>query len=137
MRSAIVTVLVLIASAQQGLSEERTFGQVEFMNSCAQCHGADGKSGGPMAGFLDGTLPDLTQLQKDNGGVFPVRDIYEMIDGTGTMGPHGSREMPAWGSRYSIAAEDQLAFDLGVSREVYVKTRILSLVEYLSSIQEQ
>ncbi|NNE79185.1 MAG: cytochrome C [Silicimonas sp.] len=136
-RTLFSALLIVVASVQSGASEEMTFGQVEYMNSCAQCHGADGKGGGPMAGYLSGSLPDLTQLQNGNGGIFPVSSIYQMIEGAGTMGPHGSREMPAWGNRYSVAADDQISFDLGVSRETYVKTRILALVEYLAFIQEQ
>lgn len=106
------------------------------MNSCAQCHGADGKGGGPMAGYLTGSLPDLTQLQKNNDGVFPVQSIYTMIDGSDAMGPHGTREMPAWGNRYMADAGDQLGFDLSVSRGTYVQTRILALTGYLSALRE-
>jgi hypothetical protein len=82
----------------------------------------DGKGGGPMAGFLTGTLPDLTQLQKDNGGVFPVTRVYGVIDGSTELGPHGTREMPAWGNRYKLDAQEHLSYDFGPSRETYQST---------------
>lgn len=127
----------LAASVQAVAAQDMTFGQVEYMNSCAQCHGADGTGGGPMAGYLTGTLPDITQIQKNNGGVFPLSDVYALIDGSAAMGAHGSREMPAWGNRYSVDAEDQLGMDFGVNRETYVRTRILALIEHLASIQAE
>ena len=124
--------------ASPATAEGPDFGEVEYTNSCAQCHGADGKGGGSIASYLTQALPDLTQLQKNNGGVFPVTAVYEMIDGTGAMGPHGTREMPAWGNRYNADAEDQLEFDyVAISREEYVRTRILALIEHLASLQEQ
>lgn len=129
--------MALGAVAAAASAEDMTFGELEYMNSCAQCHGSEGKGGGPMAGYLTGSLPDLTQIQKNNGGVFPVTAVYNLIDGTDAMGPHGSREMPAWGNRYTADAGDQLVFDMAVSRETYVRTRILALIEHLASIQEQ
>ncbi|WP_397543415.1 hypothetical protein [Roseovarius salis] len=45
--------------------------------------------------------------------------------------------MPAWGNRYKADAGDQLVFDMAVSRETYVRTRILALIEHLAGIQEQ
>lgn len=131
------TLVTIAALSQTAMAEERTFGAVEYANSCAQCHGMDGTGGGPMANYLTGALPDLTQLQKGNGGVFPFADVYALIDGSGAMGPHGTREMPAWGTRYSLEAEDQLSMDYGVSRDTYVRARILALIEHLASIQAQ
>ena len=133
----ILSVVALAVSSQFALAESMTYGEREYMNSCARCHGADGKGGGPMAGYLTTALPDLTQMQKANGGVFPLTDIYALIDGSGAMGPHGTREMPAWGQRYNVDSEAQLSLDMAVSRETYVRTRILALIEQLSTIQEQ
>ena len=135
MKIPIAAALALGVTAQIAVAEDMTFGALEYMNSCAQCHGADGTGGGPMAGYLTGSLPDLTQLQKNNGGVFPVTSTYDLIVGGATAGAHGSPEMPAWGNRYSVDAGDQLTLDIGVSRETYVRTRILALIEHLSSIQ--
>ena len=133
---ALVTLVAVLGASYPIVAQDITFGSVEYGNSCAQCHGPDGTGGGPMAGFLTGTLPDLTQLQKNNGGVFPVTRVYSLVEGSDEMGPHGTREMPAWGNRYKSEAEGNLAYDFGVSRETFVRTRILALIEYLASLQE-
>jgi mono/diheme cytochrome c family protein len=115
-------------------------GETEFRDSCAQCHGADGTGNGTLAAYLTQAVPDLTTLSTDNGGVFPVTRVYEMIDGTQTSGIHGSREMPIWGLRYSELAEAQMeSFTIGfeAQRNAFVRLRILSLVEYLSTLQRQ
>lgn len=137
MKNAALAIALALLAGTAHAADPSTFGETEYTNSCAQCHGASGKGDGPMAGYLEGSLPDLTQLQKNNGGVFPLTQVYKMIDGSGTMGPHGTREMPAWGNRYSLEAEGQLGFDFGGARETYVRTRILALIEHLASLQEQ
>ncbi len=126
---------VAILSGQTASAQ--SVGEAEFLNSCAACHGADGKGAGPMVGYLTGSMPDLAQLSANNGGVFPVTKVYSTIDGTMTSGPHGSREMPVWGQRYQVRGEQGANPDFQASEsEVFVKFRILALTEYLASIQE-
>ena len=118
-------------------AQDYSFGQAEYMNSCAQCHGPGGKGDGVIAGMLNTSLPDLTQLQKNNAGVFPVAALYGLIDGTDTSGAHGSTDMPAWGMRYSFDAPEMLGWDYSeADRNTFVRTRILALIEYLSTMQE-
>ncbi len=133
LRAAILALALPLAAAAQ----DYEFGQAEFMNSCAQCHGPGGKGDGSIAGMLNIAAPDLTQLQKNNGGVFPVAALYSIIDGSAASGVHGTTEMPAWGSRYAFDAPDQLGWDYSAEdRRIFVRTRILALIEYLSTIQE-
>ncbi len=132
------TVAALFAlSAHHAAAEDFNHGQNEYMNSCAQCHGADGRGQGPIAGYLEGTMPDLTTLQRDNGGVFPFARLYEVIDGRAEVGGHGTREMAAWGQRYDRDAPALLG-DLWIpsDREALVRGRILALIEYISTLQE-
>jgi hypothetical protein len=92
---------------------------------------------GIIAGFLDTAPADLTKLQANNGGVFPVAGIYALIDGSAASGVHGSSEMPAWGLRYSAQAPRQLGeYYVEADREAFVRGRILALVEYLSTLQQ-
>jgi hypothetical protein len=88
------------ASAQDAMS----IGQFEFANSCVQCHGPAGKGDGPLVSFMTGSMPDITQLQKTNGGIFPVARVFTTIDGSAKVGAHGTSEMPAWGQRYRADA---------------------------------
>lgn len=90
-----------------------------------------------MSGFLTESTPDLTRLARDNGGVFPVSDVYITIEGSQTPSSHGTGEMPIWGDRYRrmgarVANPDYAAEESAV----FAKFRILALTEYLASIQE-
>ena len=92
----------------------------------------DGKGGGPYAEQLKRGLPDLTTLAQRNGGVFPVNRTYDNIEGAGKG--HGTRDMPVWGLDYSIQATEALP-DLPYNQAVYVRTRIMALLEYLNQLQ--
>jgi mono/diheme cytochrome c family protein len=107
-------------------------GKREFETKCAVCHGKDGKGGGPYAELLKRSLPDLTLLARRNGGVFPVARTYATIEGAGPG--HGTREMPVWGLDYTVQATEQLP-DLPYNQAQFVRTRIMSLLEYLTKIQ--
>ena len=107
-------------------------GKREFDTKCAVCHGRDAKGAGPYAEQLKRTLPDLTLLARRNGGVFPVARIYATIEGAGAG--HGTREMPVWGLDYTIQANEQLP-ELPYNQAQFVRTRIMSLLEYLTQIQ--
>ena len=98
----------------------------------AACHGPDGKGEGTIAAYLNTALPDLTQLQVANNGVFPVSKVYGIIEGGPDIGPHGTQDMPAWGQRYVTRAEGDM--DFIDNSESYAKFRILALIEYLSKI---
>lgn len=107
-------------------------GQREFEAKCAVCHGKDGKGHGPYADQLKISLPDLTTLARRNGGVFPVTRTYEVIEGAGKG--HGTRDMPVWGLDYTIQAADALP-ELPYNQAMYVRTRIMALLEYLNQLQ--
>lgn len=107
-------------------------GKREFETKCGVCHGLDGKGKGPYAEQLKNPLPDLTQLARKNGGVFPVSRTYETIEGAGKG--HGTRDMPVWGMDYTIQAAEALP-DMPYNQAVYVRTRIMSLLEYLNQLQ--
>lgn len=135
--SLVAFSLVLGALPLTGQADGLSIGAAEYMNSCAQCHGPAGKGDGVISGFLNKKLPDLTQIQKNNGGVFPVSQVYSTIAGQAEVGAHGSSDMPAWGLRYSRSAPESLGFYYGPNdEEALIRTRILALVEFISSIQE-
>ena len=77
-------------------------GKQEFESKCAACHGLSGKGDGPQSTV---TRPaDLTVLAKNNGGVFPTRRVYEIIDGRQDVAAHGPRTMPIWGRYFQVGA---------------------------------
>jgi mono/diheme cytochrome c family protein len=92
---------------------------------CASCHGKNGKGDGPVAPALKATVPDLTQIAKNNGGKFPVARVQRIFMGEGMIASHGSREMPVWGPIFHQVETD---VDRG-------PVRLENLVKYLESIQ--
>jgi mono/diheme cytochrome c family protein len=124
----VVLALAATAVAQPKLD----IGKREFDGKCAVCHGKDGKGGGPYSAQLKQSLPDLTTMARRNGGVFPVTRTYEAIEGAGAG--HGTREMPVWGLDYTVQATEQLP-DLPYNQAMYVRTRIMALLEHLNRLQ--
>ncbi len=108
------------------------FGKREYESNCAACHGVDGKGNGPYNELLKRPASDLTTLARRNNGVFPIQRVYDVIDGGGTG--HGTRDMPVWGREYRVRAGEHY-MDTPYDPEVYVRTRILSLVDYLNRLQ--
>ena len=130
-RRALVGVAAFAAAGV--MAQQRVdLGKREYDNNCAACHGSNGKGNGPYVELLRKSPPDLTAMAIRNGGVFPMARAYEVIEGAGVG--HGTRDMPVWGQDYSTRAADYY-MDVPYSPEVYVRTRILALVEYLNRLQ--
>jgi hypothetical protein len=75
--------------------------------------------------------PDLTQLSKKHQGQFPFWQVYRIIDGREEVKGHGTRDMPIWGEVFRPPEGGKRADETGAIG------RILVLVYYLQSIQEQ
>ena len=115
------------APAQQAW---RDSGAALFGTSCASCHGRDGHGDGPLAESLKTRPPNLTQLAKLNGGMFPAERTRRVIDGRDARarGAHGSLEMPVWG--------DAFARREGLT-DAQARARIDAIVRYLETVQER
>ena len=104
-------------------------GRHVYYRHCATCHGYWGDGQGYLAPLLVSTPADLTQIAARRKGVFPAREIAQIIDGRQGLPGHGSREMPIWGQRLGhtlTSAPDS---------ETAVRGEILLLVEYLRALQ--
>ena len=138
-------------------------GRAEFLANCAGCHGADAKGSGPRSGDLKTKPADLTALARRNNGRFAAGAIYQMIDGRHGRGSHISADMPIWGCRHVDAPAKpappasaarkhgprhkprrkpagpglEALLDLPCDSEAAIQSRILSIVGYLSLIQEK
>jgi mono/diheme cytochrome c family protein len=112
-------------------------GRAEFMANCAQCHGIDGRGDGIIAGYLTTAPTDLTRLARANGGVLPRDALYATIEGGPEPGPHGTREMPAWGDRYSVEAAEAMGFTYTPAEQTaFIHRRITALLDYIATLQE-
>ena len=121
-----------------GVAGEQTVGEKEYMESCAVCHGMDGMGTGPYAAMLINKPSDLTGLTKRNRGVFPFNQVLLVIDGRFAEAVHGPRAMPVWGSRYKAEADRYFADYYGAhDTEIFIRGRVLSLIDYLDTIQKK
>jgi mono/diheme cytochrome c family protein len=108
-------------------------GKREYESNCIACHGKDLK-GGAYVDFLKVTPPDLSQLSRKNGGVFPFDRVYGSIDGRQDVKGHGSRDMPIWGKDYQVKAAEYYV-DVNYDPEAYIRARIFALIDYLNRMQ--
>ncbi len=126
-----------LGTAQTQKSEKDQSGETWLIKSiqgpnlykayCASCHGADAKGGGPMAGSLRVSPPDLTRISARNGGTFPLARVSRIISGEEPLRRgHGTHEMPVWGPVFSQVEVDR---DLG-------RVRIDNLARYLQQLQK-
>jgi len=127
------TVLTTAAQAQQPAPD---VGKLDYEASCAVCHGMDGKGDGMVVAALKVKPSDLTILTKNNGGVFPLDRVVGVIDGRAQILAHGTRDMPIWGTRYSVLAAEHY-FDIPYDQEEYVRAQVLSLTDYIYRIQQK
>ena len=134
--AALMLSIVGVASAD-GKKAKYDLGKLEYQNSCALCHGANGKGQGWAVEFLKKTPTDLTALSKKNNGVFPFDRVYATIDGREMVRAHGDRDMPAWGNKYSAdtAKAAEYYADVPYDMDMYARTRILALIDYLNRLQ--
>ena len=116
---------------------EENAGRIEFLQSCASCHGVSGKGDGPVAKSLSPSPSDLTKLSEANNGVFPISRVHEIIDGRMERALHGTRDMPVWGDHYmqEMTGKESREFVSKEWNEAIVRRRILALVEYISTLQ--
>jgi mono/diheme cytochrome c family protein len=137
--------IILIAANASVRAQDPEQGRIEFLSKCAECHGADGKGAGPIAGKLKIKPADLTLLARKNNGVFSPDAIAEIIDGRRATKSHRQLEMPIWGCRqgaapgatkrsYQSKPIDTL-LDMHCEPEDVIRSRIQGVVEYLGRIQ--
>lgn len=138
MKRFLMSIVAAAGLAGAAHAQQMSLGEYEYRNSCVVCHGEDGTGHGMLEGRFDPLPPDLTTLAKTNGGVFPLQRVYDVIDGTDEILWHGTRQMPMWGNRYRDRLTDDPDYSYTAEdRETYARTRILALIEYLSTIQKE
>jgi mono/diheme cytochrome c family protein len=111
-------------------------GKQEYVANCAGCHGVSGKGDGIYQAYLTRTAPDLTRLAKASGGVFPFQRVYQVIDGRTEVGAHGTRDMPIWGTDYLQKASRDPSLTTVLDQELFVRARIMALIDYLNQLQQ-
>ena len=132
----VLTTALSLSTAAFAQTEKTDLGKKEYELQCAVCHGMDAKGDGVFNQVLKIVPPDLTVLSKTNGGVFPAERVSSVIDGRVEIASHGPRDMPIWGTRYSVDAAKQFV-DFPYAEEAYIRARVLQLMDYLYRIQQK
>jgi mono/diheme cytochrome c family protein len=129
---AIAAALPGLAVAQEaptGTAVE--IGAELYARHCASCHGTGALGDGPLAGLLVVEVPDLTGLAQRNGGVFPMLDVVQTIDGRTGRRAHGG-PMPVWGAVFG----EPPGYAMGLQGSALEASgRVMALTLYLESIQ--
>ena len=133
MRRAI-TALLLATASNAAAAEEMSYGEAEYLNSCAVCHGLEGKGDGPLGDELMKRPADLTRISVRNGGTFPYARVFAVIDGRYVVPGHGEREMPVWGRQF---LDDDTDLYGPAGGEIVTTERIHGLTAYVQSLQRR
>jgi mono/diheme cytochrome c family protein len=135
-RETLILVAALAGCSGITMAGEKKLdvGQREYETKCVACHGTAGKGNGPVAKYLNVRIPDLTELSKKNGGVFPFARVYESIDGRQQLQAHGTRDMPVWGNAYKFTGNPEYD-DYPFNSEAFVRARVLALIDYIHRLQ--
>lgn len=132
MKTLIAAASLMTAMIDAGIAQDMEYGEAEFLNSCAACHGLDAKGTGPLSERLIERPADLTTLGQRNGGKFPYDRVVAIIDGRYVVPGHGDRDMPVWGREFL----EQDAQDFGkADGEIISEARIHELAQYLQTLQ--
>lgn len=130
---AALAVLPLPDLARAQDDDDYHLGLLEYDLACLPCHGKFGAGDGPLAAELGTPPSDLTQIAAANGGVFPARRVFEIIDGRALVEAHNQRDMPVWGDRYRRdVGEGQSWFEV----EHLAVDRIEALVRFVEGLQD-
>jgi mono/diheme cytochrome c family protein len=115
------------ASDSAAWRENLSDGKQEYEESCASCHGADGKGRGELGVKLFKKPSDLTTISERNDGHFPFQRIFEIIAGDTPVAGHETIHMPEYAER--MKGDN---FKPGYHQ---AHIRILQLTHYIQSIQ--
>ena len=128
----LTTAIFMSIAFNAAAAQDMSYGQAEYLNSCAVCHGLEGRGDGPLSDLLIKRPADLTQISKHNGGTFPYSRVFATIDGRYGVPSHGNREMPVWGRQF-LEQDEKLYGPSG--GEVVTTERIHSLAGYIETLQ--
>lgn len=131
--TAINGIIAFALVAAAGLSVQEpsrpgsaaTSGAALYGAFCASCHGETGRGDGPVADLAPVRPSDITVLSRSNGGVYPRREVMEVLEGTRAQRTHAGG-MPNW--REVIARNEN-------NDERRIKARLDALVEHVETLQ--
>lgn len=121
MRLISGTVGSVLIFVVMGCAQKTGAGRAVYDKNCVMCHGAEGRGDGDFSGKLLKLPPDLTVLERENGGEFPRLRVREAIVGNG-RGDHFSGAMPEFSEMAGNGAVASFQLE--------------AVMDYLEAIQE-
>ena len=109
-------------------------GNVVFSNVCSACHGVGGKGDGTAVSALKNTVPDLIVLAANNDGVYPHKQVKNVIFGRHRDVAHGTSGMPYWGEHFMYLRPGPPSLNEVPNRK-YAWERTNTLSRYIESLQ--
>ena len=105
----LFTAAMLLALPVLVIADMDSIGKLEFQKNCAACHGIDGTGkNAPFLDFMRKSPPDLTMIAKRNGGTYPYKQVFTLIQDPAGNRAHGSSDMPVWGDRYAVEVNEKI-----------------------------
>ena len=132
LNTGFAAALLALGAFGPAWAADEEVGRIQFLYSCASCHGEDAKGGSVADGIFRRNAPDLTRMAAQTGGTFPYDAVIATIDGRGGMRGHRS-PMPVWGT---VLQNNYEAVSSGEIADLMAQGAILSITLYLASIQE-
>jgi mono/diheme cytochrome c family protein len=132
MRILALFTMAMLAGTVSAMAQQMGYGQAEFLNSCAMCHGPEGRGDGEYAINLSTQPADLTQLSRKNGGEFPFARVFGIIDGRFIVEGHEGRDMPRWNRLF--LQEDLEAYS-PEEAEAVTRERVRQLTLHVETLQ--
>lgn len=132
MKKVLAVLFIGFTVVGAAAGERMSYGEAEYLNSCAVCHGVEGKGDGPLGEMLVKRPADLTSISRRNGGRFPYARVIAVIDGRYDVPGHGNREMPVWGRQF---LEDDQRLYGPAGGEIVTTERINELAGHVQSLQ--
>jgi len=131
MAMAITADTAMAQAAAPASSAVMAAGKADYLENCADCHGKDGKGGGPNLNVIPGMKPaDLTTIAARNGGEFPAQQVADSIDGRAQVPSHKRFDMPFWGVKFQEEGKE-----FTPESEAKAKARIDAIVAYIKTLQ--
>ena len=131
MRWTIGLAVLLLSAGGAGAQDSERGGEL-YLSFCSACHGPGGRGDGPMAPILEILPADLTALAAQNGGVFPVAEAAQKIDGRDPLLAHGG-PMPLFGDFFQ-GMDAVTKTETG--QPMVTSPEIVDLLAFLETIQE-
>lgn len=132
MKHLFAALLTATLVTPQAWAQDTSEGETLFRTYCATCHGLDAGGRGPMSPALVLQPTDLTMLQSENGGEFPLFRVIKRIDGRDPLVGHGS-PMPVFGDFFE-GRDVALKTDAG--QPIMTSMPVAEIVAWLRAIQQ-